>query len=101
MTKGWVVWAVPVLAAGMVSYRGHPRESGRGINPAITFQRRCSGCHGVRGQGGTGADLRRLSDPTPAIAAIIADGQGKMPPFRRRLTPRQIRSLAVYVKGLR
>jgi mono/diheme cytochrome c family protein len=77
---------------------GHP--GGKGA-PAVEYRRYCSGCHGVKGQGGRGADLRGLVDAPEAIAAVIADGQGKMPAFRRKLTFGQIRGLAIYVKRLK
>jgi mono/diheme cytochrome c family protein len=93
--------AVVALAVSLGGSRGSRAESRSALRAARGFRRYCSPCHGTRGQGGRGADLRGLSDPPAAVAAIIANGQGRMPAFGRRLTPCEIRGLAVYVKGFR
>jgi mono/diheme cytochrome c family protein len=35
-----------------------------------------------------------------AIAKITAEGKGKMPPYRSKLSPEQIRAVAAHVKTL-
>jgi mono/diheme cytochrome c family protein len=105
---GWAVFGslLPLLSiapcdAAKAPHRSAGRSRLTALDPAVTYRQYCSGCHGAKGQGGRGDDLRELSDTPEAIAGVITDGQGKMPPFRRKLTVEQVRRLARYVKGFR
>src|SRR5947209_1983956 len=94
MGNGWRVVVLTVVLS-LCGCRTHRTSVSPDVSAAAAFQRCCARCHGARGQGGSGADLRGLSDAPADIAAIITHGQGKMPPFGRTLTPSQIQSLAV------
>jgi len=102
----WLAGALvaAIAASGSTTASGRAAAAGRTGKPssaATDYRLHCAGCHGAGGQGGTGDDLRGLSDTPEAIAAVIANGQGKMPPFRRKLSAGQRRRLAVYVKGFK
>lgn len=104
--------AVPLLALGsflstpQVLNAGEP-EPGRKV-----FEAKCSICHGKDGNPKEAAGkAHRFKDGawqstiTQAdIEKIIAEGREredkKMPPFREKLTPDEIKAAAAYVKGL-
>ncbi len=74
------------------------------------YKQNCAMCHGpdARAQTPMGkrlniADLHSaaVQNKTDAeLTTIITDGKGKMPPFKSKLKPEQIKDLASYVKSL-
>jgi mono/diheme cytochrome c family protein len=82
------------------------------INPAVTYSKSCATCHGKDGRSKTlKGKLRHARDLTDArwqdeatderIYNSIANGKGKMPAFKGKLTNEQIESLVSYVRGLK
>jgi cytochrome c6 len=73
---------------------------------ASTFQEHCALCHGQDGKGSAAGkrmgakDLTTL-DGRAEIARSIAEGKGKMRPFKDRLSAEEIAALSKYVKGLK
>ncbi|HEV8661193.1 MAG TPA: cytochrome c [Thermoanaerobaculia bacterium] len=77
---------------------------------ATIFKSKCAMCHGPEGAGQTptgktmkvrdlrSADVQKLSDAD--LAKAIADGKGKMPSYKGKLTPTEIQVLVVYIRGL-
>jgi mono/diheme cytochrome c family protein len=71
-------------------------------------QKTCIGCHGADGSGNTpagkavkardlrGDDVQKQSDAD--LAAAIANGRGKMPPFKSSLSTQQIKDLVAYIR---
>ena len=80
----------------------------RGDDGKQMYGKKCLACHALDGSGdkplgkkvGT-PDLRVSTLPQAAIERVIADGRGKMMPYKDRLTPDQISALAAYVRELR
>lgn len=80
---------------------------------AANFKKICVACHGADRKGKpamaklykvapAAMDLTSkevLSKSDADLAAIIADGRGKMPPNKGKLTPEEIAALAAYVKN--
>ena len=67
--------------------------------PEQLFIANCSTCHGLQGQGVTGATLKgnlRATDPAN-VQSAIQYGRGTMPGFAATLTPEQIAILVSYV----
>lgn len=104
------------LALGVAASARGPR-AGQGrmptpINPAVTYSKNCATCHGNDGRSKTvKGKLKHARDLTDArwqedatderIYNAIANGKGKMPAFKRKLTNEQIESLVSYVRGLK
>jgi len=74
------------------------------------YQSRCQGCHGADGKGsliGRKLGAKDFSDPTVVkmsksdLAKIIANGKGKMPPYKDKLTDDQIKALVKYIKEMK
>lgn len=91
------VAALIVLAAGSARADAAAAE---------LFQKKCAVCHGKDGKSSTpmaqklGAkDLTTLKASEGEITKTIADGKGKMTPFKGKLSDAEIASLAKFVKG--
>ncbi len=72
---------------------------------AETFQSKCAACHGKDGKGSSPMaqklgvkDLTATKLSAADIEKTIANGKGKMTPFKGKLTDAEIASLAKYVK---
>jgi cytochrome c oxidase cbb3-type subunit 3 len=73
------------------------------------YDTKCAQCHGKDGVAKPpGKGSRNFNDPAyqsaaseDAIAKVTADGRGKMPPYRAKLSAEQIRAVAAHVKTLR
>jgi cytochrome c oxidase cbb3-type subunit 3 len=72
------------------------------------YETKCAQCHGKDGVAKPpGKGSKNFSDPAfqgawteDAIAQITADGKGKMPGYRSKLSPEQIKAVAAHVKTL-
>jgi len=81
-----------------------------GPDAAPIFKAKCAVCHGANGDGqtptGKSMKVRDLRSPevkqmTDAdLAKVIAEGKGKMPAFKGKLTPAEISALVGFVKAL-
>ncbi len=77
----------------------------RAEDAAALFSQKCASCHGKDGKGSPvgkkmGAqDLTAVKAGEAEIEKAITDGKGKMPAYKGKLTPEQIKSLATYVKS--
>ena len=68
------------------------------------YERSCSICHGLNGEGGIGNEIgtgsnTHLNLTDEQIAGVITVGPGNMPGFSR-FTPQQVQSLVEYVRTL-
>lgn len=74
----------------------------------VLFETKCAQCHGKDGVAKSpGKGSRNFNEPAyqnsateASIAAITAEGKGKMPPYRAKLSDEQIRAVAAHVKTL-
>jgi cytochrome c6 len=77
----------------------------RADDAAALYAKRCASCHGKDGKGTPvgqkmGAkDLTATKESEEALANTIANGKGKMTPYKGKLTDAEIQSLAKYVKA--
>ncbi len=64
------------------------------------FGQKCAPCHGPDGKAKRmgASDISGLKIPEAEIAKIVANGKGKMQPYKGKLSPEQIDGLAKYVK---
>jgi cytochrome c6 len=77
---------------------------------ADIYKSKCSSCHGPDGKGQTtvgkvmkvrdltSADVQKQSDAD--LQKLIADGKGKMPAYKEKLSVADISSLVAYIRGL-
>jgi len=92
------------LAAALFSLMLAPVASAAG--PADTFQAKCAACHGKDGKGQSDMakklgvkDLTATKMPAAEIEKVIANGKGKMTPWKGKLSDAEISGLAKYVAG--
>jgi mono/diheme cytochrome c family protein len=76
------------------------------VDAAALFSAKCAACHGKDGKGSPvgkkmGAkDLSNESkEPEQELVKDIANGKGKMPSFKAKLSADEISALAKYIKG--
>jgi quinohemoprotein ethanol dehydrogenase len=66
------------------------------------FREACLACHGPDGRGGVGGgaplDVSKLS--AEEIAAVVANGKGKMPALSGALSPSDLQDVSAWAKGL-
>lgn len=78
---------------------------------AALYKAKCASCHGQDGSGNTPAgkklkvrdlrapDVQKQADAQ--LAAMIAQGKGKMPSFEKRLSKEEISQLVTHIRGLK
>lgn len=77
----------------------------RAEDAAALFSQKCASCHGKDGKGSPVGkkmgvqDLAAVKAGEAEIEKAIADGKGKMPAYKGKLSAEQIKSLASYVKS--
>ncbi len=78
----------------------------RADGAAATFQAKCAACHGKDGKGQSDMakklgvkDLTATKLPVADIEKVIANGRGKMTPWKGKLSDAEISALAKYVAG--
>ena len=85
-------------------------QGGEKAEAQTLFKQSCAMCHGAdaRAQTPMGKALKipdlhsaAVQQKTDAeLTTIITDGKGKMPPYKAKLKPEQIKDLVTYIKGL-
>jgi len=90
--------AASLLVASLaVPSLGAAAESG-----LVIFHTQCSRCHGADGHGSavfTTPNMRESKLSAAEMEKVIADGRGKMPSFKLKLTSDEIKAVAGYVKN--
>jgi mono/diheme cytochrome c family protein len=88
-------------------------EDGESAQTPVLFRERCARCHGEDGRGqtviGRMVNAPNFTDENwwneekdeRRFLRSIAEGRGEMPPFGKKLTRPEIRTLAAYVKTFR
>jgi cytochrome c6 len=78
---------------------------------AATFKGKCAMCHGADGAGQTtmgknlglkdlgSADVQKLSDAD--LTKITTDGKAKMPAYKGKLTPEDIKAVVAHIRSLK
>ena len=93
------------LIAYVQSISNQEHDGALAANGAVLFEENCSGCHGEAGEGGLEIGAPILTDnvwiyggDVNALRESIWNGRkGVMPAWEDRLTPAEIRKLALYV----
>ena len=90
------------LAAALLILVAAPAAQAAG--PADTFQAKCAACHGKDGKGQSDMakklgvkNLTTTKLPAAEIEKVIANGKGKMTPWKGKLSDAEINSLAKFV----
>lgn len=93
---------VVLLACGLVAASAYPALA---QDAAATYKAKCAMCHGPDGKGGkmgtkdfAAPEVQKESDAE--MAAIIANGKGKMPKYADKLKENEIKDLVTYIRGL-
>ncbi len=78
---------------------------------AAVYKAKCAACHGATGAGDTGmgktfklrplgsADVQKLSDEE--LTKLIADGKGKMPAYKGKVSDEDIKGLVKFIRTLK
>ena len=97
----WAVLAMALIVAAPVLY----------ADGAATYKAKCAMCHGPDGAGQTtmgknlklrdlrSADVQKQTDAE--LVKWIADGKGKMPAYKGKLTPAEIDALVAFIRTLK
>lgn len=79
-----------------------------GEDAAALYKSKCASCHGADGSGQTTIgksmklkDLRSEEVQKSDIKAVIADGKGKMPAYKAKLSAAEIDGLVAHIKSLK
>jgi cytochrome c6 len=102
-TRSLVVLAAVVILASSLSFAQSGAEA--------TYKAKCQMCHGVNGAADTPTakmmKVKPVSDPDMkklSVAEMItatADGKGKMPAFKGKLSDAEIKDVVTYMHGLK
>ena len=106
MKKALTVLTLCILIAAPSAFAG-----GGGSDGAAIYKAKCAMCHGPDGAGQTTMgknmklrDLRSAEVQKQTNAELvkwIADGKGKMPAYKGKLTPADIDALVVFIRTLK
>lgn len=78
---------------------------------AAVYKAKCATCHGPDGKGETGmgkamklkslgsADVQKTSDAD--LTKVIADGKGKMPAYKGKVSDDEIKALVAFIRTLK
>ncbi len=95
--KKMLVAAILSLSVAPVAQAGTPAE---------TFQQKCAACHGKDGKGQSDMakklgvkDLTVTKLSAAEIEKVVANGKGKMTPWKGKLSDAEISAVAKYVAG--
>jgi cytochrome c6 len=85
-----------ILASGSVCFAQSSGEA--------TYKAKCAMCHGATGAGDTptGKAMKVLplaKLPEADMIAIVANGKGKMPAYKGKLTDAQIKDVVDYIRS--
>jgi cytochrome c6 len=109
MKKACVRIAKPLLfGAAVFVFSALPAHAQNG---AAVYKAKCAMCHGADGKGDTAvgkslklrdlgsADVQKQTDAE--LIAITADGKGKMPAYKGKLTDAQIKDVVAFIRTLK
>lgn len=78
----------------------------RADGAAAIFEKKCATCHGKDGKGQTKMgekmgikDLTATTATAADVEKVVADGRGKMPAFKGKLSDAEIKDVAAYIKA--
>ena len=107
--KKWPFLAVIALSAFVLAPTA--LAGGSGPDGAGLYKSKCAMCHGPDGAGQTtmgknmklrdlrSADVQKQTDA--ALGTIIADGKGKMPGYKTKMTAADIQALVTFIRSIK
>ncbi len=103
MMRKWMALLGVAAVAGLLIAGVMAAENGKAI-----YDSKCAMCHGKDGVAKVMAKgAANFNDPkyqeantAAAIEKVITDGKGKMPAYKDKLKPEEIKAIAEYVKTL-
>ena len=101
MNKYLVVVAVTLLTFCL--HAGAAEDDGK-----VTFAARCAVCHGkdgvpksfAKGSPAFNDEAWKQGTSLESIEKVVTEGRKKMPAFRNKLTPEEIKAVSAYLKTL-
>lgn len=99
--------AASLLAAGIMAQEAKTVSSGKEV-----YTKKCASCHGKQGEGvakmatmlkaaiRNWGEVAATADTLSAWKKITADGKGKMPAFKAKISTVELDSVMAYVKSL-
>lgn len=101
MTRSVVVFLMMLFASGLSA----AAEESDG---EVTYEARCAVCHGkdgvpksfAKGSPAFNDQAWKKETSLETIEKVVAEGRKRMPAFRNKLTPEEIKSVAAYLKTL-
>jgi cytochrome c6 len=92
-----IVVAAPTLLADAAAADG-----------AAVYKSKCAICHGADGKGQTGTgkslklrSLRATKLTDPQLTKIVADGKGRMPAYKTKLSTAEIEAVVKFIRSLK
>lgn len=72
-------------------------------DPAATYKAKCQMCHGASGKGNAALKVPPFDacKPETDLIKVIADGKGKMPAYKGKLTEAEIKNVIAHIKALK
>ena len=102
LIKSLLMSAVPLLAG--VAAAAQPGSAA--LDGKALFNEKCAMCHNTDGTGKAAMKVDSFKTPDSVkktdaqLIAITADGKGKMPPYKGKLSDAQISDLVKYIRTL-
>jgi mono/diheme cytochrome c family protein len=101
VNKSLVVMVVTLLAFSL--YAGAEEDEGK-----VTYEARCAVCHGkdgapksfAKGSPAFNDEAWKQGASLESIEEVVTEGRKKMPAFRNKLTPEEIKAVSAYLKTL-
>ena len=101
MTRSLVVFFLVLFALCL-------SDAADGNEGEVTYKARCAVCHGkdgvpkssAKGSPAFNDDAWKKETSLEAIEKVVAEGRNRMPAFRNKLTPEEIKSVSAYLKTL-
>jgi len=101
VTRSYVVFFL-VLFASYLS------AAAQGNDGEVTYKARCAVCHGedgvpksfAKGSPAFNDETWKKEKSLEAIDKVVAEGRNRMPAFRNKLTPEEIKAVSAYLKTL-
>jgi mono/diheme cytochrome c family protein len=106
-----VLQRLAIVGAAFLLLGAGARPAAAADDAAALYKTKCAACHGADGSGNTAMGkafkLRDLgsgevqAQTDAQLVAITADGKGKMPAYKGKLTDEQIKDLVGYIRTLK
>ncbi len=98
-----IAFALGIAVVALMAVPAMAAEDGKAL-----FESKCAMCHGkdgvakpfAKGAGNFNDPKWQAAKPEAAIVQTVTDGKGKMPSYKDKLKPEEIKAIAAYIKTL-